>query len=124
MKSVWKWVLLGVAVFLLAFCIALPLLGGVTAMPLRSIYSYSRMGGGMMDWGMGGYGGIEWIGLLFRLAVPVLLIAGTAALVYYLVKRSDAAPPPALPTVPCAYCEKPLDPGWVACPYCGKKKKK
>ena len=119
MNNIWKWILFGAAVFLLAFCIALPLLGGFSAMPFRSGYGYGMMQGGMMNWG--GFGGI---GMLFPLALPVLGIAGLAVLVFYLVKRPAAPPPPpALPTAPCANCGKPLDPGWVACPYCGKKQK-
>jgi hypothetical protein len=118
MKSNWKWVVFGAAVFLLAFCIALPLFGGFAAMPVRTVHAFGGMRGGMMNWGIGGFGGI---GLLFRLAAPLLVIAGVAALVYWLAKRPSAAPPAA--TVPCATCGKPLDPGWVACPYCGKKKK-
>jgi hypothetical protein len=118
MKSAWKWILLGVAVFLLAFIVALPLFGGFAAMPARTIQSFGMMGGGMMDWGIGGF---VWIGLLFRLALPVLVVGGAAALVYGLMKRPSAPVPAA--TVPCGFCAKPLDPGWVACPYCGKKKK-
>jgi hypothetical protein len=121
MKSVWKWILFGGAVFLLAFCVALPLFGGFAAMPARTIHSFSVMRGGMMGSGIGWIGGIGWFGMLFRLAVPLFVLGGVAALVYGLVKR-PATPPPAA-TVPCATCGKPLDPGWVACPYCGKKKK-
>ena len=120
MKNNWKWILLGAAVFLLAFCIALPLFGGFSAMPMRWISGSGLARDGMMHGGL--FGGI---GMLFRLAVPVLGIAGLAALIYLLVKRPAASPPPlpSLPTTACVNCGKPLDPGWVACPYCGKKQK-
>jgi hypothetical protein len=121
MKSIWKWILFGAVIFLLAFCIALPLLGGLSAMPVRSINGYGMMRGGMMD---GGWGGLSGIGMLFRLAIPVAGIAGLAALVYYFAKRPSApSSTPPVPTKPCSNCDKPLDPGWVACPYCGKKQK-
>ncbi|MBN2086362.1 MAG: zinc ribbon domain-containing protein [Anaerolineales bacterium] len=118
MKSVWKWILLGIAVFVVAFLIALPLWAGFPMASGEPIYGYGMMSRGMLNWGMGG---IWWIGMLFRLAVPILVIGGVAALVYWLAKRPSAPPPAA--TVPCEYCGKPLDPGWVACPHCGKKKK-
>ncbi|MGB7538022.1 MAG: zinc ribbon domain-containing protein [Anaerolineales bacterium] len=118
MKSVWKWILLGIAVFVVAFLIALPLWAGIPMASGRLIGGYGMMRGGMMGWGLGGFG---WIGMLFRLAVPLFVIGGVAALVYHLAKRPSAPPPAA--TVPCENCGKPLDPGWLACPYCGKKKK-
>lgn len=119
MKNIWKWILFGAAVFLLAFCIALPLWGGGSWMPIRSIFGHGMMRGGMMGWG-----GFGWIGILFRFAVPVLVIGGLGVLIYYLVKRPGVPPPPPpSPTRPCANCDKPLDPGWVACPYCGKKQR-
>ena len=118
MKSVWKWILLGIGVFVVVFLIALPLWLGVPMMSARGAYGFGMMRGGMMGWGLGGFG---WIGMLLRLAIPVLVIGGVIALVYYLAKRPSAPAPAA--TVPCEFCGKPLDPGWVACPYCGKKKK-
>jgi zinc-ribbon domain len=119
MKNIWKWILLGAAVFLLAFCIALPLFNGFSAMPMRWGAGSGLIRGGMVHGAM-----IGGIGMLFRLILPVIGIAGLAALIYVLVKR-PAAPPPsqALPTKPCDNCGKPLDPGWVACPFCGKKQK-
>jgi hypothetical protein len=119
MKRVWKWILLGIAVFLAAFFIALPLLGGWGVMPVRGIYGY-----GLIHRGMTGWGGFSWIGMLFRFAVPALLVVGGAGLVYYLVKPPAAPPANPVPTKPCGACGKPLDPGWVACPYCGKKQPK
>jgi hypothetical protein len=121
MKSIWKWILLGLGTFLVVFLIAFPLLGGWSVFPARTVNGYGLMHAGMMGWG--GFGGF---GLLIGAAAPILLIAGVAALVYFLIKGPEKpqAVPPALPTTPCAYCGKPLDPGWVACPYCGKKTKK
>ena len=118
MKGVWKWILLGVAVFVAAFLIALPLWSGFPMFAARSVSDYGMVRGGMMSWGIGGFG---WIGMILRLAVPVLVIGGVAALGYWFAKRSSAPAPAA--TVPCAFCGKSLDPSWVACPHCGKKKK-
>jgi hypothetical protein len=123
MKNIWKWVVFGLVVFLAAFLIALPLFAGGWMPTARTVYGFGMLRGGMMDWG---WGGIGWIGLLFRSALPILAVVGGIALVYWLVKRSPGAaqaPAPA-PTTPCAYCSQPLSPGWVACPYCGKKVKK
>ena len=120
MKSLWKWILLGVAVFGIAFLVSLPLwIGGPVGPDLYS--GYGMMGRGMMGGGSGWFG---WVGMLFRLLIPLILIGGVIALVYYLAKRPSAPPPPAAaPATPCANCGKPLDPGWMACPYCGKKVK-
>ncbi len=118
MKSVWKWVLLGIAVFVVVFLIALPLWAGFPMMSARGAYGFGMMRGGMM-----GGGGLRGIGILTGFVFPILAIIGVAAFIYSLMKRhSPPAPPPAA-TVPCEYCGKPLDPGWVACPHCGKKKK-
>lgn len=119
MKGIWKWLLFGLVIFLAAFLIALPLFGGWSMMPARFASGYGWMHSGMI--GRGGFGGL---GMLIGLAIPILLIAGVVALVYSFAKRPapPQTPPPA-PTSPCAYCGKPLDPGWVACPYCGKKRK-
>ncbi len=118
MKSVWKWILLGIAVFVVVFLVALPLWSGFPMAAGRSAYGYGMMRGGMMGWGISGFG---WIGMILRLAVPVLVIGGVAALVYWFAKRPSTPLPAA--TVPCAYCGQPLDSTWVACPHCGKKKK-
>jgi hypothetical protein len=119
MKSIWKWILIGVIVFLAAFLIALPLFGGWSMFPARSMFGFGMVHRGVMGWGRFG-----WIGGLVGLAVPILLIAGVVALVFFLVKRPTPPPTPApAPTKPCTNCGKPLDPVWVACPYCGKKQK-
>jgi hypothetical protein len=122
MKGIWKWVLFGAIVFVAAFVIALPLFGG-WMMPGRSLYGFGMMRAGMMGFGWGG------LGLLLRFGIPLLLVIGAAVLVYSLVRGSGGSanapqtPAPA-PTVACVACGKPLDPGWVACPYCGKKQPK
>ncbi|MBN1439060.1 MAG: hypothetical protein JW929_06585 [Anaerolineales bacterium] len=121
MKNTWKWILFGFAVFLLAFCIALPLFGGFPAAAMPRL-----IGSRMIHRGMIGGGLLGGAGSLFRLAFPLLGIGGLAALVYALLKRPAPSPAPAAPAAPvepCAYCAKPLDPGWVACPFCGKKRR-
>jgi hypothetical protein len=119
MKNIWKWLFFGLIIFLIAFVIAMPFFGGRAGWPMRSVYGYGMMPGGMMGWG--GFGGI---GMLLGMALPLLAVAGVIALVYSLIARSGTPPPPPpVPTSPCAFCQKPLDPGWVACPYCGKKRR-
>jgi hypothetical protein len=118
MKGVWKWILLGVAVFVAAFLIALPLFGGWPMMPAR-FFGFGVLRPGMMGWG-----GFGWLGALMGLAIPILLIIGVVALVVSLGKAPTPHPPAAqTPTTPCTNCGRPLDPGWVACPYCGNKVK-
>jgi hypothetical protein len=119
MKNIWKWIVFGLIVFLVAFMIALPAFGGWRVMP-HAAFGYGMMRGGMMGWGWGGFGGI---GMLIGSLLPILAIAGVAALIYSLMKRHAPSEPPALPATPCASCGKPLDPGWMACPYCGKKRR-
>ena len=114
MKSVWKWILLGLAVFLLAFCIALPLFSRGALLPVRA-FSYR----GMMPMGMMGLGVFGWLGVLARLAVPVLFVALIVALVWIVVRSSKAPSAPA--STPCPSCGKPVQQGWVACPHCGAK---
>ena len=121
MKNIWKWIVFGLVVFLVSFLVALPLFAGGWMPPMRTIYGYGMMHGGMMGWG---FGGISWIGMLFRTVLPILAVAGGIALVYWLVKPGAPQAEPPVPTTPCHSCGKPLNPDWVACPYCGKKKKK
>jgi hypothetical protein len=120
MKGIWKWILFGGIVFVVALLIALPLFGGGWMMPARSWQGFGMMNRGMMGFGWGSFG---LLGLLFRIGLPLLVVIGLAALVYFLVRRPPAATGPQTPAamVPCGKCGKPLDPAWVACPYCGKK---
>jgi hypothetical protein len=114
MKSIWKWILFGLAVFLLAFCIALPLFGGGSLLPVRAVYLHR-----MMPYGMMGVGSFGWIGLLARLAVPILFFVLVAAVVVLLLRKPSAPATPA--ATPCPSCGKPVQQGWVACPHCGTK---
>jgi hypothetical protein len=119
MKSAWKWILLGLAVFLLAFCIALPLFGGGSLLPLR-VMSYRRM----MPGGMMGVGAFGWVGMLARLVIPLFIVGLVVAVAVMLLKKPSAPPsstPPASTTSPCPKCGKPVEQGWVACPHCGAK---
>jgi hypothetical protein len=119
MKNAWKWIILGLAVFVLAFCIALPLFGGGSLLPVRMM-SYRRM----MPFGMMGIGAFGWIGMLARLVIPLLFVGLVVGVVVLLVRKPSPPPvstPPAPPTAPCRKCGKPVEQGWVACPYCGTK---
>jgi hypothetical protein len=134
MKGVWKWILLFVGVLIVAFLVALPF-----------FFRGFGFGRGMMgDFGgypMGGRGfgflpfGFGIFALLVRLILPllvlVLAIVGVISLVRGRPKAAAATPAgeisqpgaaaPAVETTPCAHCGKPLETGWVACPYCGEK---
>ncbi len=114
MKSVWKWILFGLVVFVLAFCIALPIFGRGFLLPGRMAYSR-----GMMPYGMMGVGAVGWLGVLARLAIPVLFVVFVVALVVMLTRRPST--PPAALTKPCPKCGQPVEQGWVACPHCGEK---
>jgi hypothetical protein len=122
MKTFLKWFLYGLAVFLVAFCVAIPLFGGGVMFNTHRVLTTGwGMHGGMMDdWGFPG-----WIGLCLRLAVPVLILGLLTALGIILFRRKSAEPvppPPApVPTAACPRCGKPVDNGWVACPFCAKK---
>jgi hypothetical protein len=119
MKSAWKWIIFGLAVFVLAFCIALPLFGGGSLLPVR-VMTYRRM----MPYGMMGGGGIGWIGMLARLAIPLLFVGLVVAVVALLLRKPATPPastPPSAATAACPKCGKPVEPGWVACPHCGAK---
>lgn len=115
MKSVWKWILFGLALFLLAFCVALPLFSRGLMLPVRMM-SY-RSGG--MGFGMMGAGGLGLLGLLARVAVPILFLVLVVAVVVMLVRKPST--PPAPTTKPCPKCGQPVEQGWVACPHCGEK---
>jgi len=110
-----------------------------------------RFGGGfpmMRGGGHFGFGLLGFFGPLFALVVLGLLIWGVVWLVQRgnrpalaaIVAAPAAAAPaetavPAEPmvaevavkteepvlTTPCTNCTKPLESGWVACPYCGQK---
>jgi hypothetical protein len=122
MKNIWKWIILGLAVFLLAFCIALPLLGGTGYLPMRLLGGGRMwMRAGMMD----GFGVFGWLGWIARLAIPAIGFLLLVYLIIALVRKPQVPPanPPAAPPAgtPCSRCGRLLENGWVACPFCGKK---
>jgi hypothetical protein len=85
---------------------------------------FGMMGPGHMFGGrgmMGGFG-MPFFGfgmLLWPLLFIGLIVLGAVWLIRS-VARPTAVQPPAA-TVACAHCGKPLQPGWMACPYCGEK---
>lgn len=121
MKTVWKWVLFGLAIFFLAFFVALPFFGGGLLHAARGIGGSGWMMQGRM---MGGLGLLGWFGLIAHCAVPAVILGLLVYLGIALLRRPAALPPPPVPpmaTAPCAHCARPVEAGWVACPYCGKK---
>jgi hypothetical protein len=118
MKSTWKWILFGLVVFLIGFCVAFPLLGGFAGLPLRA----AHVGGTFMNRGtMMGWGGIGIVGLVGRGVIPLLGVILLAAAVILLLRKPSNPPAPAAAPTPCPSCGKPIQPGWVACPHCGNK---
>jgi hypothetical protein len=128
MKNVWKWILLGVVFFLLALCVAFPLMGGLAFMPMRGFFAQGMMSRAPMMGGFAYGGGFGWLALLIgavRCLLPLAIVAGIIALIVYLVRRKPSTPPPALAadaaSKPCPACGKSVQEGWVACPFCGQK---
>jgi len=131
MKSVWKYILIFLVVFVLALCVALPLFGMRTFGGMR-MHAFPSIGMRVFPFHMG----IGWLGMGFHFLPWLLVLLGLAALavvvVVLLLRKKKAATaavapaaiPPAAPSVdavPCAHCGQPLQPGWVACPFCGAK---
>jgi hypothetical protein len=76
---------------------------------------------------MGGFG-MPFLGIgmfLWPLLLIGLIVLGVVWLVQSVARpampQAPAAPQPPAPTVVCAHCGKPLQAGWMACPYCGEK---
>jgi hypothetical protein len=119
MKTVWKWALIGIGVFLLVFLLATPFFTGICGR------AGSMMAGGWSGWTMMG-GGYPMMGFGFLMMVavvlgPLLLIALVAVAVLALQRntRSNCE----TPTIPvtCPHCGKTVQKEWVACPHCGQK---
>lgn len=119
MSNVWKYLLVGLLVFVLVFAIVLPFLGG-RWMPYRM--GSWMMGPGMMHGynGFGGFGilgGLMMLGMIF---VPLLLVGAVIAGVVALVRGTGSQS--TLPGArPCPNCGKYIQSDWIACPYCGEK---
>jgi hypothetical protein len=127
MKNFWKYLLLFLGVFLVVFCVALPLFG----------LGFMRMGGynfNLGDFGRmpmmngfsrGGFGLLGVVFTLFRIAIPLVLLALAVVGVVALVRRrspaaSAAAAPVMVETETCPNCGRAVEKGWSHCPYCGQ----
>ena len=105
MNKVWKWILIGLGLFFLAFCVALPLFLGFGArmigfgrMPMMG-QPFGRFP--MMGRGLGIFGGFHILGFLvplFVLAVVILAIAGIVLLLRRPHKPAAATIAPAAST--------------------------
>jgi DNA-directed RNA polymerase subunit RPC12/RpoP len=119
MKTGWKWVLIGIAVFLLAFLFALPFFTGICGR------AGSMMGGGWSGWNMmgGGYPMMGFGSLMMVTIVlaPLLLIALVAAAVIALQRNSRSTSETPTAPIACPHCGKTVQKEWVACPHCGQK---
>ena len=93
-------------------------------------FGYGMMEPGHMFGGrgmMGGFG-MPFLGIgmfLWPLLFIGLIVLGVVWLVRSVARpampQAPAAPQPPAPTAACAHCGKPLQAGWMACPYCGEK---
>ncbi len=123
MKSWVKYLLIFLGVFALIFVVALPFFLG---------RGFGMMGFGMRHFGyrmpmmmMGrGFGLFSGLFSLFRLLVWLAIIALIVWAVISFLRRGRAPVQPVAPaavveTRTCAHCGRPLQAGWVACPYCG-----
>lgn len=126
MKSIWKWVLFFVAVFLVVFIIAVPLFIGRFAFGVMPM-----MGGSFRGYPMYGmHGGFGLIGIAFKLVgflifvgILTLAVVGIVSLFKSRKKTQLASEtPPTIETQPCAKCGKSLQADWTHCPYCGQAK--
>ncbi len=151
MNRTWKWILIGLGIFILAFCVALPLFVGIGTrflgyggMPMMGRrFGFLPFMGPFMGrgFGMGGFGLLGFLFPLFALLVLILVIVGIVVLLRRpqrpvvatampaeTVTPIDATPaepvtpvPEAVETHPCPHCGAPVQTGWVACPHCGEK---
>lgn len=124
MNNVWRYLLVGGLVFVLAFFVAVPLFGGWGPFEMMG---YRGTGPGMMGgfpmMGFGVFGWLIMLGMwLVPLAVVALLVAGVMALFRATTVTPVGTPPaPTSEAHPCPNCGKHVQNGWVACPYCGEK---
>jgi len=107
MKETWKWIVLGAALFLLAFLVALPFfMGG----------SWGMMGPGMM-------GGFGWWGawMMLPMVFGGFIVVGLIVLLLVAVLRlgSGFSAPKMART--CPSCGRSVRDDWNTCPYCGSK---
>ncbi len=125
MRGVWKYILIGALVFIVAFIGALAVyslgIGGYSWMMGNPGY-YPMMGG----WGygpmMGGYGFFGWIipliSLLIIVGVIALIVFGVRAVVTHPASSASQSAE-AMPRN-CPSCGKPVQASWNHCPYCGQ----
>ena len=119
MNNVWKYLLVGLGIFLLVFLVGLLFFTG-------GGWGQYRMGPGMMGpWMMGpgmmgSYGVFGWLMMLGMFLLPILLIGAIIAGVVLLV-RSMGNPATSPRSQPCPNCGKFVQVAWMACPYCGQK---
>jgi hypothetical protein len=124
MKSVWKWILLGVVFFVVGFCVALPLLGVFTGAPMRVLSGQGMMMSRFPMMGGVGGGPFELLMVAIRCILPVFIVAAFVTLIVLLVRKPSAGATPTTPSPAakaCPACGKSVEAGWVACPHCGAK---
>jgi hypothetical protein len=119
MNNAWKYLLVGLLIFVLVFAMALPFFGGGWGpyqmgpwmMGPRMMHGYNGFGGFSM------FGGLMMFGMIL---VPLILIGAVIAGVVALVRGiAGSSTPPA--ARPCPHCSRYIQAEWVVCPYCGQK---
>ncbi|MCX6055417.1 MAG: hypothetical protein NTZ74_10995 [Chloroflexi bacterium] len=129
MNKTVKWVLIGLAIAVVAFGIALCVFIGTRVgfpkIGRLGLGGYDRHFGGMMI-------GLGLVGMLFRMIFPLgfvaLAVLGLVSLVRGKKAKSQiqavnfsATENRVASDRLCMKCTKPLETDWVNCPYCGKK---
>ena len=127
MNKTLKWILIGLAIAVGAFLIALPVFGMVLGGARYGISHMGRFGSGMML-PFGGFfrlfAGIIPLGVLALAVVGVvLLVRNNRAKNVPMVPPAQPAQPTELPAAPrvCIKCSRILQAEGEFCPYCGEK---
>jgi len=123
--------LVTLAVFLVGLSLLPMFLGGYWGMGRGGMPALGPLGRGSGGWypwcgGMGRFGGGGLVGSLFGLLfmLPAMLIPiGLLALLIlggvWLVRNMGRASASPAPTRRCPACDRPTEPEWQNCPYCG-----
>lgn len=133
MKKFWKWII-GIVVVLVILAVVVGvvlmfrshLLANVgwgdsglrTRLPGMMPFARGDWGGRIISMhspGMRPFGGL--FGGLFSLGLLALVVLG----IVWLVRRLTVPNTPPPPAPACGHCGKPIQAGWIACPYCGEK---
>lgn len=119
MKNGWKYLLVGLGILIVAFFVALPFFG----IGLFRSYGFGHMMGPGLIRGYnypGSFGVFRPLMAFGMFIIPLLVIAGVAAIVIALVRRPSGSSGTITPQPrTCPNCGKSAQADWKNCPYCG-----